>query len=437
MGNPRRAESLVWLRPGMHVKRWLVVLMLGITLLSLGLAFVLRELYTDLVASPLFYYLTLHFLPRLGRAALLIAAGLGLATWALVGLGRSLLRPFLKPGQASLARQLQRHHQRHRGPKIVALGGGTGLSTLLRGLKEYSDKITAIVSVADDGGSSGKLRRATGMLPPGDLRQCIVALSEEEGLTNRLFQYRFPEYMGLGGHSFGNLFIAAMAQITGSFEEGISESSKVLAVRGRVIPSTLQQVTLVADLRVQDGRDGYGWQRVVGESAIPQAQQEIDRVFLEPANAAAYPEAIKAILDADLILAGPGSLFTSVLPNLLVPSIAAAIRASSARKIYICNVATQPGETTGFDVEAHVQALRRHVGDLFPVVLANEHLIASSGEMARLQPVALPARPPEEYLLLTADLIDEEHPWRHDSAKLARVLMDIYADAEIWNQKVR
>ena len=284
------------------------------------------------------------------------------------------------------------------------------------------------MSVADDGGSSGRLREATGILPPGDIRQCLVALSEAEGLTGRLFQYRFGDEYGLSGHNFGNLFIAAMTDVTGSFEQGVVESSRVLAVRGRVIPSTLQQVTLSADVRVDNGGNGHGWQRVVGESAIPAAHRQIERVFLEPENVPAYPEAVKAILQADLIVAGPGSLFTSVLPNLLVPSIADAIRASSAKKLYVCNVATQPGETTDFDVDAHVKALQRHVGDLFPFVLANDHLIASTGENQHLEPVPLPEKRPATYTLLTADVIDEKRPWRHDSAKLAKVIMDIHAE---------
>jgi uncharacterized cofD-like protein len=421
-------STLIWLRPGMHIKRWLLLLLVGIVLLSLGLAYLLRHLYADLTLPAVFYYLTLQFLSRPVRALLVGSGGLLLTALALYQLGRSLLRPFVLPGQANVGQRVFRHHQRRRGPKIVTLGGGTGLSTLLRGIKEYSDNITAIVSVADDGGSSGKLRQATGMLPPGDIRQCIVALSEAEGLTGRLFQYRFTDDMGLGGHNFGNLFIAAMADVTGSFEQGVIESSKVLAVRGQVIPSTLKQVTLAADLRVENGSQGHGWRRVVGESAIPSARQQIERIFLQPESVPAYPAAVKAILDADMIVAGPGSLYTSVLPNLLVPSIAAAIRASSAVKIYVCNVATQPGETGNYDVDRHVQALRRHVGDLFPLVLANDKLIASAGEQAHLEPVALPEEAPADYLLLTADVIDEAFPWRHDSAKLARVLQDIYAE---------
>ena len=428
MQNDAQKSTLAWLRPGMHVKRWLILLLIGIVLISLGLAYLLRFLYADLNFPHVFYYLTLQFLSRPLRAVILGGLGIGLTTVALIGLNRSLLRPFVAAGQENVAERVYQHHRRRRGPKIVALGGGTGLSTLLRGLKEVSDNITAIVSVADDGGSSGRLREATGILPPGDIRQCLIALSEAEGLTGRLFQYRFSDEYGLSGHNFGNLFIAAMTDVTGSFEQGVIESSRVLAVRGRVIPSTLQQVTLSADVRVDNGGNGHGWQRVVGESAIPAAHRQIERVFLEPGDVPAYPEAVKAILQADLIVAGPGSLFTSVLPNLLVPSIADAIHASSATKIYVCNVATQPGETTDFDVDAHVMALQRHVGDLFPFVLANDHLIVNTGENQHLEPVPLPQKQPVTYTLLTADVIDEKRPWRHDSAKLAKVIMDIHAE---------
>lgn len=423
--NGRNSPHWLWLRPGMYIKRWVFLLIAGIVLLSLGLAFLAHQLYLDLVLPAAFYYITLQFFSRPLRALILGAVGAGLVALALVQINRTLLTPFVSNGQASVAERVYQHHRRRRGPRIVTLGGGTGLSTLLRGLKAYSDNITAIVSVADDGGSSGKLRESTGILPPGDIRQCLVALSEEENVTGQLFQYRFNDEYGLEGHNFGNLFIAAMSDIAGSFEQGVVESSRVLAVRGQVIPSTLKQVTLAADVRVDNGEQGYGWQRVVGESAIPAARHDIVRVFLEPETAPAYPEAVKAILQADIIIAGPGSLFTSVLPNLLVPGIAAAIRAARARKVYVCNVATQPGETTHFDVNAHVEALRRHVGDLFPLVLANDHIVPPHGVNAHLQPVALPTAAPTAYTLLTADVIDEEHPWRHDSAKLAQVLMSI------------
>ena len=255
-------------------------------------------------------------------------------------------------------------------PKVVAIGGGTGLSTLLRGIKAHTPHVTAIVTVADDGGSSGRLRRELGVLPPGDFRNCIAALADDEALITQLFQYRFGQGTGLDGHSFGNLFITALAAVTGSFERAVVEAGRVLAIRGRSLPSTLDNVNLVADLR---RAAPSGLFRVQGESSIPKAGQPIDRVFLRPDNARAYPGAVRAILNADLIVAGPGSLFTSILPNLLVDGIRQAVATSTAVKLYVCNVATQAGETDGFDLGDHVSALQRHLGrNLFPNVLAGD-----------------------------------------------------------------
>lgn len=306
-------------------------------------------------------------------------------------------------------------------PKVVAIGGGTGLSTLLRGLKVHTPHITAIVTVADDGGSSGRLRRELGVLPPGDFRSCIAALADDEALITQLFQYRFGRGKALNGHSFGNLFISALAAVTGSFERAILEAGQVLAVQGRIVPSTLEDVTLVADLRHAKTQDTApsGLTRVQGESAIPKAGQPIERVFLLPDGVRAYPEAVRAILDADLVVAGPGSLYTSVLPNLLVRDIREAVAASPGLKVYVCNVATQPGETEGFDVGEHVSALQQHVGrGLFPCVLANNNPI-SSPQHPHLQPVALNYPPGDGYEVIAADLIDPDAPWRHDSTKLA------------------
>jgi uncharacterized cofD-like protein len=311
-------------------------------------------------------------------------------------------------------------------PKMVAIGGGTGLSTLLRGLKAHPPQITAVVTVADDGGSSGRLRRELGVLPPGDFRNCIAALADDEALITQLFQYRFGQGDGLNGHSFGNLFISALAAVTGSFERAILEAGRVLAVQGRILPSTLEDVTLVADLRAEQDAMPAGLTRVQGESAIPKAGQPIERVFLRPDRVRAYPGAVHALLEADLIIAGPGSLFTSVLPNLLVQDICQAVAASPAFKIYVCNVATQPGETDGFDVGQHVHALQRHVGpDLFPCVLVNNHLIASA-EQPCLRPVALSYPADRRYSVIASDLIDVTAPWRHDSKKLAEQIMHFY-----------
>jgi uncharacterized cofD-like protein len=420
---PKNISGWKWLYPGMGVKRWLLLLMLGITCISLGFAYLLVNIYREQPLPPVFYYLTLQFVPRLVRAALFGGLGLAVITIAVVQLSRSLLAPFLRPGQ-EVAKVVYQHRQRGRGPKVVVIGGGTGLSTLLRGLKEYTSNVTAIVTVADDGGSSGRLRRELGVLPPGDFRNCIAALADAESLTTQLFQYRFSEVNSLNGHSFGNLFIAAMADVTGSFERAILESGRVLAVQGRILPSTLENVTLCADLRGEDEASG-ALSRVEGESSITAAELTIERVFLVPDRVRAYPETIRAILEAELIVIGPGSLFTSVLPNLLVEDITRAVRASSALKVYVCNVATQRGETDGFSVGDHVTALQRHVGrDVFHRVLVNDNFNVQLNPNTELVPLDYEAS--GDYQVVSADLIDSQKPWRHDSQKLARHLMDFY-----------
>jgi uncharacterized cofD-like protein len=375
-----------------------------------------------------FYYLTLQFIPRWGRALLFGGVGSALIATAFVRLNQALLAPFVRPGQEKMVDALYRHRRLQRGPKVVAIGGGTGLSVLLRGLKEYTDHLTAIVTVADDGGSSGRLRQELGVLPPGDFRNCIAALSEAEGLTSRLFQYRFGEGVGLNGHSFGNLFIVAMAEVTGSFERALVESSRVLAVRGQVLPSTLQNVTLCADLLEEQPGAEAGWRRVEGESSITQQLGTIERVFLEPEEVLAYPEAVKAILEADLIIAGPGSLYTSVLPNLLVADVTRAIRASHAPKVYVCNVATQSGETDGYSVSDHMRAIQKHVGPgLIDTVLANDRFLGPVAAPSGAQWVRLTDQDEDErYHLITTDLVDEDFPWRHDPHKLAHHLMALY-----------
>jgi uncharacterized cofD-like protein len=280
----------------------------------------------------------------------------------------------------------------------------------------------AIVTVADDGGSSGKLRRELGVLPPGDFRNCIAALADDEALTTQLFQYRFRSGQGLEGHSFGNLFITAMAGVTGTFEQALYESGRVLNIRGTILPSTLENVTLMAEVN-----EGSHTRKVEGESAIPAAKLPIERVYLEPDTPRPFPPALQAILSADLIVAGPGSLYTSVIPNLLVAEIAAAIRASSAPKIYICNVATQPGETDKYTLDDHAQVIEAHTNITFPFVLANSNLAHPIPDaMSHLQAI-LPMPPDDNrYQVIKADVIDEQHPWRHDPTKLAGQLMSWY-----------
>jgi uncharacterized cofD-like protein len=323
---------------------------------------------------------------------------------------------------------VEREEPEKQAPKVVAIGGGTGLSTLLRGLKAHTPHITAIVTVADDGGSSGRLRRELGVLPPGDFRNCIAALADDEALITQLFQYRFGQGNGLDGHSFGNLFITALAAVSGSFERAMLEAGRVLAVRGRILPSTLEDVALVADLQEATNSDDtrVGLTRVQGESSIPKAGQPIERVFLRPEGVRAYPEAVRAVLDADLIVAGPGSLFTSVLPNLLVADIRRAVEASRALRLYVCNVATQPGETDGFDLGQHMSSLQRHVGrELFTHVLANDNLNQSQ-DQPQVHMVSLRHPPDGEYHVISANVVDPIAPWRHDPGKLSAQIIELY-----------
>lgn len=421
----RRYRSLAkWLIPGLQIKRWLLILIAGITLLSLGLAYLLRAVYAAGNYPEFIYWLTLQFLPRPLRALLFGLLGAGITIWGLIELNRSLLAPFTTPDGSTVDR-IYRHRRRQRGPRIVCIGGGTGMPSVLRGLKVYTDNITAVVTVADDGGSSGRLRSGLGLLPPGDFRNNIAALSEAESITTRLFQYRFAAGAGLEGHAFGNLYLAAMAGVTGSFEQGLLESSRVLAVRGRVLPSTLELVQLVADVRGEQGR----LERIHGESLIPKLGEgrQIHRVYLEPEQPRAYPEAVRAILDADMIVAGPGSLYTSVIPNLLVGEIARAIAASPALKVYVCNIATQRGETEGYDVDEHVQALFDHAeAGILDCVLANDGFDGPPPPQAAWVP--LPADPPRGYRLISTDLRSREQPWRHDPERMARALIDLLAE---------
>jgi uncharacterized cofD-like protein len=401
------------MQPGLHIKRWVLLLVAGILLFVVSIEFLLFDLLRGQAAGLLAELgLSRSFLALLGA---LLGSGLGVI--AIFRLNQSLLSPFMDGTSTSLVHELEAHHARKDGPKIVAIGGGTGLSTLLRGLKEHTTNITAIVTVADDGGSSGRLRQELGVLPPGDFRQCIAALAEDEALTTALFQYRFSEGDSLKGHAFGNLFIVAMAGVTGNFETALLESGRVLSIRGRIVPSTLTTVTLCADLR-----NGETLQREVGESAIGHSRLPIERVHLEPEGPPAYPEAVRAILEADLILAGPGSLYTSVLPNLLVPGIAQALRYSRAPRMYVANVATQLGETVGYTLHDHMAAIERHVGrNVFTHMLVNDNLAPSLPAGYSIKLLA-PDGEHNGYEVVSADVIDSLKPWRHDSKKLAKAI---------------
>lgn len=415
-----------WFVPGLGVKRWVLVALAGMTVLGMGLALFLHELYVaeqhDDTLFAILYVLALRFLPGWLRALIIGGVGLGMVAYGIWELNRALMRPYMRPG-GHVVEKLTEYHRLERGPRIAAIGGGHGLSTLLRGLKEYTHHLTAVVTVADDGGSSGRLRESLGILPPGDIRNCLAALSSDETLLTQLFRYRFSGAPGLDGHSFGNLFISALSDITGSFEDAVAESGRVLSVHGRVLPSTLHNVRLVADLRLPDVANEV---RIEGESHIPQVAGYIRRVWLDPYEAPAFPPVIKALLNADIIVVGPGSLYTSLLPNLLVRDLLGAMRASKAFKVYVCNIVTQVGETQYYSCSDHIRALEEHVGDgLFDVVLCNDNyslaLLDETDQWVQADEISL-----SDSRVYTADLVDYENPWRHDSDRLARVLMDLY-----------
>ena len=380
-GDPRQRDlvsrsrrAVRWLQPGLVVKRWMLTSGLGLLIALLGAAVWadLQPIYWSLASLQWLLKNLTTVLPReiTGPLVLLVGAGL---IW--LGQSRSFgsIQQALAPEKHTLlVDALAAQGRLNRGPNIVAIGGGTGLSTLLSGLKRYSSNLTAIVTVADDGGSSGVLRRELGVQPPGDIRNCLAALSREEPLLTRLFQYRFQAGAGLEGHSFGNLLLSALTAITGSMEAAITASSRVLAVQGQVVPATNVDVRLWAEL--ENG------QRIEGESRIGHAPSPIVRLGCIPARPPALPRAIEAIVNADLIVLGPGSLYTSLLPNLLVPELVEAVAQSAAPRLYICNLMTQPGETDSLDVEGHLRAIEAQLASLgigerlFDGVLAQEDL---------------------------------------------------------------
>ncbi len=422
-----------WLAPGLLVKRWLLISAGGLLLAIVGIA-----ISTGM--TPIFY--TLRFMrgilgliagtiPNYISGPLLIAGGFLLIFWGQSRTFNSISEVFMPEGDQELVDRLLQRRRLHRGPKIVAIGGGTGLSTLLRGLKDYSSNITAIVTVADDGGSSGRLRREIGVLPPGDIRNCLAAFADEEKLLTELFQYRFSAGDGLVGHSFGNLFLTAMSDITGDLEQAIAASSRVLAIRGEVLPATLTDVNLWAELT--DGR------RIEGESSITEAKGKIVKIGCTPENPPALPRALEAIQEADYIIIGPGSLYTSIIPNLLVPDIAIAISQSQAPRIYVCNIMTQEGETQGYSVAEHIRAIDKACGiALFDAVLVQGKSPSEKTLIRYAQQNAHPVFVDREAIkelgrrIVVANVMDEDEVTgliRHNSHRLATVLLRWYSRA--------
>ncbi|MEG3926490.1 MULTISPECIES: gluconeogenesis factor YvcK family protein [unclassified Microcoleus] len=432
--NGRVHQWFKWLAPGLLVKRWLLISASGVVLATLGLA-----IWTGM--TPIFFLLQLlrnflawiaEVIPNYVSGPIIIAGGILLILWGQTRSLNSITQVLMPEGNEELVDRLLNHRRLHRGPKIVAIGGGTGLSNLLRGLKDYSAKITAIVTVADDGGSSGRLRREIGVLPPGDIRNCLAALADEEKLLTELFQYRFRAGDGLVGHSFGNLFLTAMSDIAGDLEQAIAASSKVLAVRGEVLPATLSDVSLWAELA--DGR------RIEGESSITKANGKIIKIGCTPANPPALPKVAQALREADFIIIGPGSLYTSVIPNLLVPEIADAIANTQVPRIYVCNIMTQPGETDGYSVADHIRAIDRACGrPLFDAVVVQGKVPSAKALIRYSQEDSYPVVLDREAVtqlgrrVVIANVMDEDENTgliRHNSQRLAGMLLRWYGRAQ-------
>ncbi|MEE4275328.1 MAG: YvcK family protein [Thermoleophilia bacterium] len=411
---------LDWLYPGIGLKRWVFVAALGVVLLSYTVFVAVGVAFSDRLLGAL----GLEFLTERRLAgAVLVLDGLVVGALLLaVGLRKLWRFQRTNPETASEMRPAARLA---RGPRVTAVGGGTGLSALLGGLKHHSSNLTAIVTMADDGGSSGLLRRHMGMPPPGDIRNCLVALADDESLMSRLFQYRFPDGGGLEGHSFGNLFVAALAEVTGDFETAVRESTRVLKVRGRVIPSTLEDVVLHAQL--EDGA------RVSGESEITAAERLPLRVWLEPDRVDALPEAIAALDQADLVVLGPGSLYTSIMPNLLIAEVREALERTRAWVVYVCNIMTQPGETDGYTTADHLDALYRHgVAGMVDAVLVNDTPVSGALAASYEAEGAIPVRVDEERLralgikVVHADVAATGGGVvRHDPGRLAEALLGL------------
>ncbi len=397
-----------WLYPGMRVKRWIALLAFSVILITFGSAHFLVE--------TSFFNRALYILA--------ILTGIFLGILGLRNILGSFINVFLPHGEREIVDMIYRKRYLEKGPRIVAIGGGTGLSVLLHGLKEYTSNISAVVTVADDGGSSGRIRQEFDILPPGDIRNCLVALADAPSLMQELFQFRFDSNSALAGHSFGNLFITVMTKLTGDFEKAVKESSKVLAIRGQVIPSTLNKVSLVA--LYKDGST------IEGEAAIPKRKCPIAHVYLKPAEATATPEALKAISQAQAIVLGPGSLYTSVIPNLLIKEIRDAIAASPALKIYICNVMTQPGETQGYSAYNHIKAITDHSSQkIIDYCIVNSTLIPEDLLEKYKQDNSFPVSVDLQeirhagYRVIETDIINAKDYVRHDSGKLARNIVDL------------
>lgn len=433
-------KKMHWLYPGMRFKRWSLLSILGAFLIFVAIFFFISFWFPGILPS----YLSpaIEDMQMKERGIVIFLLGIIFLSWGgfffFLGIKNtvfSLIKTLIPKSRDGLMENFSRQFALRRGPQLVVIGGGTGLSTMLRGLKEYSSNITAIVAVADDGGSSGRLRAEMGILPPGDIRNVLVSLAEAEPMMKRLFQYRFPAGYGLEGHNFGNLFISTMYDLVGDFEKAIQESSRILAVRGQVLPSSLFDIKLCAQL--EDGTI------LCGESHIGSTGKPIQRVFIEPENAMAFHEALEAIMEADAIILGPGSLYTSIIPNLLLQGMVDSIAKSRAKKIYVCNVMTQPGETDSYTASRHLEAVEAHSKQgLIDVIVVNDGSIplflAKRYEEEGAFPVLvdLPKLNQMGVKVISGDLISHQDYVRHNPYSLARIIMEYISTQGIREGKI-
>jgi uncharacterized cofD-like protein len=410
-----------WLFPGLKVKRWILVIFFGMLLTFLSISMFLGGMFIGKIEEYIISLLIIRgpAMKIVGMIGLIIGAYL--MVLGAVKTIRSIISVFIPENENQLVEIIFKNRLLQKGPRIVAIGGGSGLSTVLRGIKEYTTNITAVVTVADDGGSSGRLRKDLGILPPGDIRNCIIALADTESLLETLFQYRFNTGE-LDGHSFGNLFIAAMTGVLGDFEKAVKESSNVLAIRGRVIPSTLSDINL--HCLYKDGEE------IKGESLIPKAGKEIERIYLNPGDVPATIEVIEAIKNAEMIVIGPGSLYTSIIPNLLVKDITDGIRKSKAIKVFVVNTMTQFGETTNYKASDHIKAIEKHCGKgIFDYILINtgtgnnELLEKYKKEQSTMVDSDIDVVSKMGYRIVANNLIQRSKDLKHNPDLLAELLM--------------
>ena len=413
------------LQPGIGIKRWAALAFFGVLLVTIGVAFgvsvSVAQVTESLGGRAVDVGRTITFasvLPGLWRGVLFGSAGLLMVTVATLQLYRTLsFGATYSQSEAGVLENLSSYRTRRGGPRLVTIGGGTGLGTLLRGIKRYSEDITAIVTVADDGGSSGRLRNELGMAPPGDARQCLIALSDSEPLMEELLSYRFSAGEGLQGHSMGNLLLAALTDTRGSFHDALQAIARLLAVKGQVVPATTS-LDVVLTAETESGKT------LIGESAIGQAGEHILNIWLEPRDCQVNPAAVEAIEQADAIIIGPGSLYTSVLPNFLIPGLGRVVDASHAPKVFVCNVATQHGETDGLTAADHLRVFQRHAGVEVTHFLVNDHPLPISPEYHQ-DAVSIGDITGFSGAVVMRNVVEETMPTRHDPVRLSDAVMDV------------